>query len=65
MDHVIKEKSTSWKAGRRKRAWTLCQAGWAQKDIAEALGVTKGAISQWLKRGREVGSRRRICALSG
>jgi transposase len=55
MDHMVKEKSTSWKAERRKRAWTLYQAGWVQKDIAEALGVTKGAISQWLKRGREGG----------
>jgi transposase len=25
------------------------------KDIAEALGVTKGAISQWVKRGKEGG----------
>jgi transcriptional regulator with XRE-family HTH domain len=29
--------------------------GWKQKDIAEALGVTKGAVSQWLKRAREGG----------
>ena len=50
-----KEKSTSWKAERRKRAWTLYQAGWAQKDIAEALGVTKGAVSQWIKRGQAEG----------
>lgn len=50
-----KEKSTSWKAERRKRAWSLHQAGWAQKDIAEALGVTKGAVSQWIKRGQEGG----------
>jgi transposase len=26
-----------------------------QKDIAEALGVTKGAVSQWVKRGKEGG----------
>ena len=50
-----KEKSTSWKAERRNRAWALYQAGWVQKDIAEALGVTKGAVSQWIKRGREGG----------
>ena len=55
MGHMGKEKSTSWKAERRKRAWTLYQAGWAQKDIAEALGVTKGAVSQWLKRAQEGG----------
>jgi transposase len=26
--------------------------GWKQKDIAVALGVTKGAVSQWLKRAK-------------
>ncbi len=50
-----KKKSTSWKEERRKRAWALHQAGWKQKDIAEALGVTRGAVSQWIKRGREGG----------
>jgi transposase len=50
-----KPQSTSWKAERRKRAWALHQAGWKQKDIAEALGVTKGAVSQWIRRGREGG----------
>ena len=55
MDRMGKEKPTSWKAERRKRAWALYQDGWAQKDIAEALGVTKGAVSQWIKRGREGG----------
>jgi transposase len=33
----------------------LHQKGWRQKDIAEALGVTAGSVSQWLKRGREKG----------
>ncbi|HZA22448.1 MAG TPA: winged helix-turn-helix domain-containing protein [Dehalococcoidia bacterium] len=37
------------------RAWELHQKGWKQRDIAEALGVTQGAVSQWLKRGREGG----------
>ena len=50
-----KKKSTSWKEERRKRAWALYQAGWLQKDIAEALGVSKGAVSQWIKRGVEGG----------
>lgn len=31
------------------------QAGWKQKAIATALGVTEGAVSQWLTRGREQG----------
>lgn len=49
------KKSTSWKEERRERAWALHQAGWQQKDIAEALGVTRGAVSQWIRRGREGG----------
>src|SRR5438552_3451451 len=44
-----------WKEGRRRRAWELKAQGWKQKDIAQALGVTQGAVSQWLKRGREGG----------
>jgi transposase len=33
----------------------LHQAGWWQKDIAVALGVSSGAVCQWIKRGREAG----------
>lgn len=52
---MAKDKTTNWKEERRKRAWVLYQSGWKQKDIAEALGVTQGAISQWIKRGRAGG----------
>ena len=44
-----------WLEGRRERAWELKQQGWKQKDIATALGVTKGAVSQWMRRAREGG----------
>jgi transposase len=30
------------------RAWHLKQQGWAQRQIAAALGVTEGAVSRWL-----------------
>jgi transposase len=30
------------------RAWELKQLGWKQRDIAATLGVTEGAVSQWL-----------------
>jgi len=40
---------------RRDRAWALHQAGWTGRAIAQALGVTEGAVSQWLKRAREGG----------
>jgi transposase len=37
-----------WKEARRFRALDLKQAGWSQQEIAEVLGVTKGAVSQWM-----------------
>ena len=40
---------------RRLKAWELHQQGWSQRRIADALGVTQGAVSQWLKRCREGG----------
>jgi transposase len=44
-----------WREGRRLRAWELSQQGWKQKDIATALGVTEGAVSQWITKGRAQG----------
>ena len=46
---------TDWREGRRLRAWELHQQGWPQKQIAAALGVTQGAVSQWIARGRTGG----------
>ena len=48
-------KRADWREERRKRAWALKQEGWPQKDIATALGVSVGTVSQWLKRAREHG----------
>src|SRR5258708_38165664 len=48
-------RKADWREERRKRAWQLKEQGWQQKDIATALGVSEGADSQWLKRGREQG----------
>lgn len=44
-----------WRETRRLHAWELHQMGWSQQRIAEALGVTQGAVSQWLKRSRDGG----------
>jgi transposase len=41
--------------GRRRRAWERKEAGWKQQDSAAALGVTGGAVSQWLARARAEG----------
>jgi len=40
---------------RRLRAWELLAAGWKQKDIAQALGVSTGAVCQWVKRAKQGG----------
>jgi transposase len=47
--------STGWKERRRFRAYELKHQGWKQDDIASALGVSKGAVSQWLSRADQLG----------
>ena len=49
------QQATNWREGRRLRALELKERGWKQSEIAEALGVTEGAVSQWMKRAREQG----------
>ena len=44
---------TDWKEARRLRAWELVQQGWKQQDVATALGVTGGAVSQWVSKARQ------------
>ncbi len=57
MDNSLSKEATEWREGRRLRAWELKQEGWSQQRIAEALGVSKGAVSQWMKRARQGGVR--------
>lgn len=44
-----------WKEARRCRAFDLKQEGWTQQEITEALGVSKGAVSQWMRSVRAQG----------
>ena len=44
-----------WKEWRRLRTWELKQQGWLQKDIADALDVSKEVVSRWLRRVRDLG----------
>ena len=55
MDNSLSREATDWREGRRFRAFELKQQGWSQQRIAEALGVSKGALSQWMKRARQGG----------
>jgi transposase len=50
-----KNPAQDWREIRRMRAWELKQKGWKQAAIAEALGVSKGAVSQWMRQAREGG----------
>ena len=48
-------KKGDWREARRRQAWQLKQQGWKQKDIAQALGVSEGAVSQWRSRATQGG----------
>ena len=53
MEKTRSSQATDWREGRRLRAYELKQQGWKQTQIADALGVTEGAVSQWMRRARE------------
>jgi transposase len=56
MEKTLSSQATNWREGRRLRAFELKERGWKQSEIAEALGVTEGAVSQWMKRATEQGA---------
>jgi transposase len=56
MEKTLSSQATNWREGRRLRALELKERGWKQSEIAEALGVSEGAVSQWMKRAREQGA---------
>ena len=56
MDKGNDAEPTGWKEARGLRAWELVQKGWKQTGVAEALGVARGAVSQWVSRARRGGA---------
>src|SRR5215217_3408103 len=55
MERTLSSQASDWREGRRLRAFELKERGWKQTQIADALGVSEGAVSQWMKRVREEG----------
>jgi transposase len=45
----------NWNEARRLHVWQLLEKGWRQRDIAEALGVSEGAVGQWMTHARKGG----------
>jgi transposase len=44
-----------WREQRRLQGLALKEKGWTNAKIAEALGVTQGAVSQWFSRFKQHG----------
>src|SRR5215212_10069582 len=55
MEKILSSQAKDWREGRRLRAFELKEQGWKQKEIAQALGGTEGAVSQWMRRATEGG----------
>jgi transposase len=55
MDKSPTRAPRTWREGRRLRGWELLEAGWKVGEVAAALGVTHGAVSQWRKRAQDGG----------
>jgi transposase len=60
MDNSLSKEATDWPEGSRLRAFELKQQGWSQQRIGQALGLSKGAVSQWRKRARDGGGARAL-----
>ena len=50
-------RTPDWQEIRRFRALELKRDGWTHQEVAEALGVSKVAVSKWMKAVREHGDR--------
>jgi len=55
MSEKTSKSQRNWREMRRLRAWELKRKGWKQKDIAEALGVSEGAVSRWVSSAEQGG----------
>ena len=51
----MNQPSHNWQEARRLHAWHLQQEDWSQPQIANVLGVSAGAVSQWMTRASNGG----------
>ena len=56
MHRPLNTQLNDWRETRRVRAWELHLQGWSQLRIAAELGITQGAVSQWIKRASQGGA---------
>ena len=56
-DDMSKKKinQTDWKEQRRFHALKLKKIGWKQSEIADAMKVSKGTVSQWISKAEAKG----------
>lgn len=52
MENINPTVVKNWREYRRKRAWEMHQQGYKQHAIAEAVGLTQGAVSYIIKRAK-------------
>jgi len=52
---MTEKRPSEWREARRLQAWKLKEKGWSPSKIAEALGVSRGAISHWFKQAEAGG----------
>jgi len=53
IDLTLSSQAIDCREGRRLRALELKELGWKQTEMADALGVTEGAVGRWMKRTTE------------
>ena len=45
MEKTLSSQASDWREGRRLRAFEWKERGWKQTEIADALGVSEGAVN--------------------
>jgi len=60
MTTMKESRAQNWREYRRMRVWEMQQQGYKQQEIADALGLTQGAVSYIIKRAK-AGGKAALC----